>query len=245
MEATERLALCLLLAFLLVSALSARFPGETLSVAGSTGVLPAAIGAERAMGTEGRHVHLIAGGSLFGLDLVRRGEVTLALSEVRPGEGLWSAKIGTVPVLVVAHPGTGVRNLSEAELRAVLVGGVTDWAQLGGRPLPLTLIFRTAPSGLRLSLTDLLLGRGAVMTARSVNALSNGDVAQGILHTPGTIGFLEGDRAPGGLEQMTVGGRRAGERGYPLVLSVYVASRTPPDPKARRFIMLVGRYLRR
>lgn len=240
----ERLVGLLALVFLAASIASAHPSSGALSVSGSTGLLfPATLAAHR-MDAEGVKVHVLAGGSLFGLDLVRAGQVDLALSEVPPGRGLWGRRIGTVRVMVVAHPGTGIREMSLGDLRAVLAGAVTNWAQLGGRRRPLVLIFRTAPSGLRLELTERLLGAGESVVARSVNALSNGDVAQGVRRTPGAVGFLEGRWAPKGLKVLRVDGLDPDAPNYPLTLPVYAALRRPPGPAARRYLGLVEAGLR-
>ncbi len=228
---------------LMASALAARSHGQDLVVSGSTGVLPAAEEAARAMSARGQPVTVMAGGSLLGLTLVERGDVGIALSEVRPRPPLHAVVLGQLPVAVVAHRDTGADRLTMDDLRAIVSGAVSDWSQIGGHPLRLTLFFRTPVSGVRIALLQLLLG-GADVTARSVNALSNGDVLLGVRRTPGAVGFVEGVLRPEGVVVLAVGGLYPGERGYPLMIPVYAGYRGRLSAAQGAYLAAVRRLLR-
>lgn len=238
-----RLAAVLAALFVMVSALAARPHGQDLIVSGSTGVLPAAEKAARILAAGGRPVSVMAGGSLLGLTLVRRGDVGIALTEVRPAPPLHALLVATLPVAVVAHPGTGVTGITQGDLRAVLAGAVSSWSQLGGRPIRLTVFFRTPVSGVRMALLALLFGRADV-TARSVNALSNGDVLLGVARTPGALGFVERLIRPRGVDVLAVDGALPGKRGYPLMLPVYAGYRGRLTASEREYLQVLAGLLR-
>lgn len=238
-----RLAAVVAALFVIASVLAARSHGEDLVVSGSTGVLPAAEEAARAVSSAGRNVVVMAGGSVLGLTLVERGDVAIALSEVRPQPPLNAIVIGRMPVAVVAHRGPGHVHLTLDDLRAILSGAVTNWRQLGGPDLRLTLFFRTPVSGIRIAVLRLLFG-GSDVTARSVNALSNGDVLLGVGRTRGAIGFVEGRSSPAGIRVLPVDGLLPGEKGYPLTLPVYAAYMGKLTATARTFLGDLGSRLR-
>jgi len=228
---------------LIASALAAHSHGRDLVVSGSTGALPAAEEAARAVSSRGQPVTVVAGGSLLGLTLVERGDVGIALSEVRPRPPLHAVVLGQLPVAVVAHRDIGPVPLTLGDLRAIVSGAVTCWCQLGGRSLRLTFFFRTPVSGVRIALLQLLLGNADV-TARSVNALSNGDVLLGVRRTPGAVGFVEGVLRPEGVEVMAVDGLYPAERGYPLMIPIYAAYRGRLSPAQGAYLAAVRRLLR-
>lgn len=231
----SRLFLVLMVALVGLGLPGVRQPKAALVVSGSTAMLPFAERAAAQLGREGVRVDILSAGSLFGLAQVHSGTVDLALSDVAPPPGLWSQAVARLPVAVIAHPGSGLQEISRSDLRAILEGAVTNWATLGGRPWPLVLFFRTAPSGLRAAVLQGFFGSG-VPLVRSVNALSNGDVLVGVRETPGGIGLTEGVLPGEAALLLKVEGKLPGEPGYPLWITAYAVLRSPPEGAAKLFL---------
>lgn len=108
---------------------------------------------------------------------------------------------------LVAHPDTGVADLSRANIRALFEGAITNWSQLGGRDLPVRLIGRNLGSGTRQTFQNQLLdgtwhpgpnsndcrtiGDPTATGPIRCERLSTGDVLDTVATLPGALGYTE------------------------------------------------------
>lgn len=67
--------------------------------------------------------------------------------------------IGYYGVAVVVHPDNPVRNLSDAQVRDLFTGAVTNWKELGGPDAPVNLLIRDPVSGTYLGFQELAMER--------------------------------------------------------------------------------------
>jgi len=142
-------------------------------------------------------VHVAPGGSLAGLYQVVRGAVELAASDVPPREVLGAeagridgVALGRLPVVLVAHAGVGLARVTPREARALLVGQVRSWQELGGAAENVVVVTRAPGSGARWVVEHQLLA-GTPFSNRAVVQWSNGAVLRTVMSTPGSIGFVD------------------------------------------------------
>jgi phosphate transport system substrate-binding protein len=188
-----------------------------LLIMGATSVLPyikASVGRWTA-GHGELTVAVSGGGSWAGLSALQHGHADIAVSDLPddawPVPRSWARiALGRLPVLLVAHPGTGVANLSRQALQALFSGKVGSWAELGGRSIPVTVVVRPQGSGAR-AVVERFLGRPQ-LGPNVITQLSNGAVLAAVAETPGAIGYVEGIRLIPGV--MPVGIDGLGRRGY-------------------------------
>lgn len=164
---------------------------RVVRVGGSTALLPLMAAAARIYGS--RHpdvrIEVIGGGSLFGLEQLRRGALDLAMTDVRPAAARSRALPWVrVPLLLVSSCGLGVKDVALAALRRMFAGQITDWHQIGGPQRRILLVLRPDSSGSMQRLRQLL---GPVRAKARVALNSTGQVADVLLQHPGAIGFLE------------------------------------------------------
>lgn len=194
----------LLLAVLCAGTVSfIRPPSQHLSIAGATGSL--AYLRRAVAGWEAEHpgctVSISGGGSIAGLVEVSRGRVDIGVSDVAPrhewtgGRLLNFRPLGKIPLLVIAHPGVGVRQLSLSQAALLFQGRVHSWTDIGGRALPVVVMTRPLASGALDVLQERLL-KGHRVSSRSIVELSNGAMLAAVRETPGAIGFVESGRTP-------------------------------------------------
>lgn len=111
-----------------------------------------------------------AQGSLDGireLDRVGRDDAAererrIVMSDGRVPQGypnLVSTPIGVVVFAVAVNEATGVYALTTDQLRGIYDGRLTNWNQVGGADLPISVVSRGAGSGTRLAFENNVLGR--------------------------------------------------------------------------------------
>jgi len=103
----------------------------------------------------------------------------LAMSDGKAPGGYPTLKGNPVAVIlfaVVVNRETGVYNLTTAQLRGIWLGTYTNWKQLGGRDLPVSIVARTTASGTRRTFDDKILGERAEPPFSSYNCVTRNAV---------------------------------------------------------------------
>jgi phosphate transport system substrate-binding protein len=143
-----------------------------LTVQGSSAFAPAASQiAQDYMGTcPGTTISVTGNGSFFGIDALNAsgagtahstGQVQIAMSDGPAPPGFGALKARTVAVIifaVVVNRQTGVFNLTVVQLRGIFTGRITNWKQVGGANLPITIVARASTSGTRHTFETTVLG---------------------------------------------------------------------------------------
>jgi len=127
--------------------------------------------------------------SNLGLLALFRGEADLAMistalaneAEIigRSDPSLPIARLQVFPIArtraaLVVHSANPVRSISNEDLRRVLSGAVTDWRELGGRPLPIRIVAVREGGGEVSSVEAAVLGPGAHISAPNQIRVQNG-----------------------------------------------------------------------
>ena len=140
-------------------------------------------------------VAISPGGSYAGLKGIASGHVDLALSDIEPPPGyvavpLHRFPLGRIAVLIVMHPGIGVKDLTWGQTQALFAGDITNWKEVGGHSLPVIVVSRSMSSGARQVICERLM-RGREFSSHAIIQLSNGAVAKTVRENPGAIGYVE------------------------------------------------------
>ncbi len=177
--------------------------GAILAV-GSTAMQPLMEAAAEAYGSteQGASVSISVqgGGSGQGLTQVSEGTAQIGDSDVFAEAKITDAdklaalvdhQVAICGMGPVAHPDCGVENVSLADLKAVFMGQVTNWSELGGADLAITVINRAAGSGTRATFEQAVLGGDEVPSSFTPQEQdSSGTVAKMVKATPGAISYL-------------------------------------------------------
>lgn len=92
--------------------------------------------------------------------------------------------------IMISKDVTGVTNLTTAQLQGIYSGKITNWKQVGGNDLPITVISRASGSGTRNTFEKYILGTTEAITGAShITASSSGDVATNIAKKSGAIAY--------------------------------------------------------
>lgn len=153
------------------------------------------------------HVALTGGGSYAGWYAMKAGQADIALCDLRfdPKTAFHERVLGKMPVLFIANPSDGIRNVSRSGLRRVFHGQVKNWRELGGQNQLVRMVVRPVGSGARAVVAQ-SLGVSSEGPAQVVQ-LSNGAVVRAVQETPGAIGYVEGDHPWPGVIALEVNGQ--------------------------------------
>ncbi|MFD6415843.1 substrate-binding domain-containing protein [Streptomyces sp. NPDC060194] len=170
--------------------------------------------------------------------------------------GVSGRRVAVITFRVVVNKGTGVRDLTLAQVRDVFAGRVTDWGELGGRPGRIRVVGRDSSSGSRTALEQRVL-RAAEGPTTSNDCVTfrrprppgnllrcerrtTSDVLAAVDAVPGAIGYADSaaasSLAQGKAVAVTLAGAAPSDAGalksgaYPYWAVEYAHTRGTPAP---------------
>ena len=186
---------------------------ETISIAGSTTVLPVAQeAAEEYMNQHSNaDIQVSGGGSGVGATSVIGGTADIGMlsrdlkASEKEGNTLKEFVVGKDGIALVGHPSNTVSDLSLEQVKAIYQGTITNWKEVGGADSEIVLIGRDSSSGTREFFTEFVLDKeDAAKEMQELN--SNGAVAQAVSITPGAIGYVSLEYVDDSLKAFSIGG---------------------------------------
>lgn len=169
-----------------------------LNLAGSTTVQPLAevLGASFESLHPDVMIYVQGGGSSVGVRSAADQSVDIGMasrevkeSELEENPELVVHTIARDGIAIVAEPGCTVENLTREQVRQIFSGEITNWSELGGGDMVITVVAREEGSGTRAAFEDMVMDE-ALIAENAILQPSNGAVRTTISVTPGSIGFL-------------------------------------------------------
>ncbi len=98
-------------------------------------------------------------------------------------------QIGNEDVLIVVHPQAGVGSLTADQVRAIFLGQVTNWKEVGGNDMPV-LVWTYAQDEDVQQIFERTIMSGQPVTSLARLAVSAQNMSDSVGNTPGSIGIL-------------------------------------------------------
>ncbi len=246
-----------LLAFLLSCLpLAAQAGAETITITGSTTVLPIAQRAAEVYMSRHPQVRIsVAGtGSGDGIKSLIDGTTSIADAsrDLKKKEEELARRRGVNPlrhtvaldcIVPVVNPANPVKNLTLAQLRDIYAGKVRNWKQVGGWDKPVVVISRDSSSGTFEVWNHKVLKKARVRPDAQLQA-SNGAVAQAVAGNRYAIGYVGIGYLNPKLKALSVDGVRASlatarDGSYPVSRALYMFTRGQPTGAVKDFLDFV------
>ncbi|MGA9098995.1 MAG: phosphate ABC transporter substrate-binding protein PstS family protein [Methanotrichaceae archaeon] len=193
----------LLVAFILGSISISAVAKTTVSVSGSTTVLPLAEACAEAFNSQSSDYQVLVTGGGTGAGITAaaegRSDIAMASREVTADEmKKYSNKfeqneIGYDGVCIAVSKqiyDAGVTNLTKDQVKEIYAGNITNWNQVGGPDKPIYAIAREQGSGTRDTFNELIMGSTKAETKESTVAQGSAEVKTAIVGSDKAIGYV-------------------------------------------------------
>lgn len=221
-----------------------------ISAAGSTALQPLVQAAAQAYQAAHSDVKIsvTGGGSRTGLALVSSKSVDLGDSDIvaAGSPDLVDHKVAVVGFSVVVNPSSGVTNLTKKQIQDIFSGKVTNWKDVGGKDLAITVINRPTSSGTRAVFTKTLMGSVPVSNDTVVED-ATGTVVQKVKQSDGAVSYasFSGTHIQTGLTEVAIEGVAATEANvmtgkYPFWSYEHIYTNGSPSPEIAKFIAFLS-----
>lgn len=194
-------ALCLVMAmagFASAQGLDA-FKGKSgnIEIAGGTAHVPVMKEAAKRIMTANPAVRITVAGGGSGVGVQKAGEGLVDIGNTgRPVSDAEQAKYGLVPfpfaldgVAAVVNKANPVQELTQAQVKDIFAGKITNWKDVGGPDAAINLFTRDEASGTREVFWEKMLGKGAIVDSANVVA-SNGAMKTAIAGDRNALGYV-------------------------------------------------------
>ena len=245
------------LAFVLASfAATVPASAEAIKIDGSTTVLPIAQKVAEAYMNEfsDANVTVSGGGSGNGIKALIDGATDIATSSrfLKPEEVKRAMEKGVYPVpfavgydciVPVVHPGNPVNDLSLNQIKAIYMGEIKNWKDVGGPNLQIVVVSRDTSSGTYEVWEEKVMKKDRVYAGALLQA-SNGAVLQTVSKNKYAIGYLGIGYLDKSIKPLTVNGIPGNEETalsgkFPVARALYLFTRGWPTGATLSFVNFI------
>lgn len=176
---------------------------DGITIAGSTTILPISEKlAKEYKEKTGIKINVHGGGSTGGINATRKGTADIGASSrdltKKEKKTLKEIVIGKDALAIIVHKSNPIENLTTEQARAIFIGRIKNWKEVGGPDRKIQIVNRESGSGTRNTFEEIVMNimlkdntRKAVpMSLKAVVNNSNAEVKETVKMVPGGIGYI-------------------------------------------------------
>jgi phosphate transport system substrate-binding protein len=229
------------------------FAAKTITIKGSTTVLPIAQSCAEAFMNKHSDVNISVqgGGSGVGIASIIDGTADIGDAS-RPikdkekatasekGVNVYENVVAADGIAVIVHPSNSVNGLTKEQIKNIYTGKYSNWKDVGGKNAKLVIVSRDSSSGTFEAFNEMALDKEKVRPDALLNA-SNQAVATTVANTPGAIGYVGLGYLSSAIKDLTVDGVECTKPNvvngsYPLARNLYMYTNGKPQGVVKDFI---------